>query len=51
MSIAYPDYQFVLNKYNIQEEAKTNKELTELAKIEADMVAGNEGVKKWDTCM
>ena len=46
-AIAYPDYQFVLNKYNIQEEAKTNKELTELAKIEADMVAGNEGVKKY----
>lgn len=46
-TIAYPDYQFVLNKYNGQEEAKVNKKLKELAKIEADMVAGNEGVKRY----
>ncbi len=45
--IAYPDYQYVLNKYNIQEEAKTNKSLNELSKIEADMVAGNDDVKRY----
>ena len=46
-TIAYPDYQLVLSKYNAQEEAKTNKKLKNLANIEADMVAGNKGVKKY----
>ncbi len=46
-TIAYPDYQFVLNKYNSQEEAKTNKKLKALSAIEADMVAGNENVKEY----
>lgn len=46
-TIAYPDYQFVLNKYNVQEEAKTNKKLKTLANIEAEMIAGNSGVKKY----
>ena len=45
--IAYPDYQFVLNKYNVQEEAKTDRKLKGLAKIEANMVAGENGVKKY----
>ncbi len=47
-TIAYPDYQFVLDKYNAQEEAKNNKKLTELSKIEADMVAGNTDVKRYN---
>ena len=45
--IAHPNYQYVLNKYNLQGEAKSDKTLNELSKIEADMVAGNEGVKRY----
>ena len=45
--IAHPNYQYVLNKYNIQGEAKSDKTLNELSKIEADMIAGNDDVKRY----
>lgn len=46
-TIAYPDYQYVLSKYNAQKAAAEDSQLKKLAEIEAEMTAGKEDVKEY----
>lgn len=46
--IAHPDYQLVLDKYNVQEEAKSDTKLTNLAEIERNMIAQKEDVEEYN---
>ncbi len=42
-TIAYEDYEYVLNGGNSIKEAQTDSSLIELAQVEADMIKGNSG--------